>query len=65
MNHYHELLLLPVLWALLRTARRPQVFTQGLITGAVLVAITMWLTSCASSNGCRCCVRCSPSWTIR
>ena len=43
-NQYQELLLLPLLWALLRLARRPQAFTHGLVAGAVVAALAIVLT---------------------
>lgn len=42
-NHYHELLMLPLLWVLMRSARRPQAFVNGLMLGAVLFASAHWL----------------------
>ncbi|MDB5896977.1 MAG: putative rane protein [Ramlibacter sp.] len=41
-NKYQELLLVPVLWALLRVARRPQAFAIGLLLGAFLLAALYW-----------------------
>jgi len=43
LNRYHELLLLPLLWALMRMARKPQAFTNGLMAGALLFAALHWL----------------------
>ncbi|MDB5856597.1 MAG: putative rane protein [Ramlibacter sp.] len=42
-NRYHELLLLPLLWALMRTAWRPNALVNGLMLGAVLFATAHWL----------------------
>ncbi|HEX2545567.1 MAG TPA: hypothetical protein VHL79_11840, partial [Ramlibacter sp.] len=42
-NHYHELLMVPVVWCLLRLSRRPQVFINGLILGCLLLAAAHWL----------------------
>ena len=42
-RHYHELLLLPLLWAMLRNARRPQAFANGLMAGSVLLAALYWI----------------------
>jgi O-antigen ligase len=41
-NKYQELLLVPVLWALLSVARRPQAFAIGLLAGAFLLAALYW-----------------------
>jgi O-antigen ligase len=41
-NKYQELLLAPLLWALLLNARRPQAFASGLIAGALLLAGLYW-----------------------
>jgi O-antigen ligase len=43
MKQYHELALLPILWALMRVSRRPQAFVNGLLLGAVLYATAHWL----------------------
>lgn len=43
LNRYHELLMLPILWALFRIARRPQAFINGLMAGALLMAALYWL----------------------
>lgn len=42
-NRYHELLMIPLLWALMRNARRPQAFANGLILGALVFATLHWL----------------------
>jgi len=42
-NRYHELLMMPLLWALMRNARRPQAFANGLLLGAVVYAALHWL----------------------
>lgn len=42
-NSYHELLMLPLLWALLRVARRPNAFVNGLMLGALAYAAIHWL----------------------
>lgn len=42
-NRYHELLMLPLLWALMHNARRPQAFVNGLMLGALLFAAAHWL----------------------
>jgi O-antigen ligase len=42
-NRYHELLLLPLLWALLRIAHRPNALVNGLMLGAVVFASAHWL----------------------
>jgi O-antigen ligase len=44
-HHYHELLMLPILWALLRNARRPNAFTYGLVAGAIVAALAMTWTA--------------------
>lgn len=43
LNSYHELLLLPLLWALMRVARRPNAFINGLMLGALVYAAMHWL----------------------
>jgi O-antigen ligase len=42
-NRYHELILLPLLWAILRVARRPNALVNGLMLGAVAFATAHWL----------------------
>jgi O-antigen ligase len=42
-NKYQELLMIPLLWALLRNARRPQAFANGLIAGSLLFALMYWV----------------------
>jgi hypothetical protein len=42
-NRYHELVMIPLLWTLMRAARRPQAFANGLMVGAVVFAFTHWL----------------------
>lgn len=42
-NNYHELLMLPLLWALLRLAQRPHAFMAGLFAGALFFAGLNWL----------------------
>lgn len=41
-NHYHELLMVPIVWCLLRLSRRPQVFINGLILGCLVLAVAHW-----------------------
>lgn len=43
LNRYHELLMVPILWCLLRLARHPQWFVRGLFTGALMFAALHWL----------------------
>jgi O-antigen ligase len=43
LNRYHELLMIPVLWVLMRLARRPQAFATGLMAGALFFAALHWL----------------------
>ena len=42
-NRYHELLMIPLLWTLLRLAGRPQRMMQGLLAGALLFAVLHWV----------------------
>jgi O-antigen ligase len=42
-NQYHELLMVPLLWALLRLSARPHVFMGGLIAGALFFAALFWI----------------------
>lgn len=42
-NKYQELLLLPLIWALLRLARRPFFLGQGLVAGALSLASLYWI----------------------
>lgn len=42
-HKYHELLFLPLLWALLRNARWPQAFSNGLVAGALVLAVLYWV----------------------
>lgn len=42
-NHYHELLMVPLLWCLLRVARRPDALVNGLVVGCILLAAAHWL----------------------
>ena len=42
-NKYQELLMIPLLWALLRNARRPQAFANGLIAGSLVFALAYWV----------------------
>jgi O-antigen ligase len=42
-NRYRELLLLPLLWAILRSVRRPNALVNGLMLGAVVLAAAHWL----------------------
>lgn len=44
-NHYHELLMLPVMWAAMRIAWRPQAFTNGLMLGAVFATLILFATA--------------------
>jgi O-antigen ligase len=39
---YQELLLIPLFWTMMRTARRPQVFAVALVVAAVLLAAAYW-----------------------
>ncbi len=43
MNRYHELLMVPLLWAMMRMSRRLHLFMTGLITGALLFAALYWI----------------------
>ncbi len=43
-NHYHELVLAPLLLALLQDARHRRVFIGGLIAGSVLLALGYWVS---------------------
>jgi O-antigen ligase len=43
LNHYHELLMIPLLWALLRLADRPELLMRGLFAGAGAFAALQWL----------------------
>lgn len=43
LNRYHELLMVALLWALIRTARRPQAFSTGLMIGALVFTALHWL----------------------
>lgn len=43
LNRYHELLMVPLLWALMRMARRPQAFSSGLMAGALFFTALHWL----------------------
>lgn len=42
-NRYHELLMMPLLWALLRLAWRPQALIGGLVAGSLALALALWL----------------------
>jgi O-antigen ligase len=42
-NHYHELLLLPFLYGMMRMSRRPQWFVNGLLLAVVTLALLSWL----------------------
>lgn len=42
-NRYHELLFIPLLWALVRQARRPAAFAIGLAAGATYLAAMYWI----------------------
>lgn len=42
-NRYHELLMIPLLWALLRLSERPQRLMQGLLAGAFAFAVLHWV----------------------
>lgn len=42
-NRYQELLVLPLLWAVFRTARRPQAFGVGLACGVAYLAAMYWI----------------------
>ena len=43
LNRYHELLMVALLWALMRTAKRPQAFSTGLMVGALVFTALHWL----------------------
>lgn len=43
LKQYKELLVLPLLIAVLRTAQRPQSFAKGLLLGALFVSILLWI----------------------
>jgi O-antigen ligase len=42
LNKYQELLMVPMLWALLRNARRPQAFVNGFMLGSLVLAGLYW-----------------------
>lgn len=42
-NRYHELLMIPLLWALMQHARRPHAFLWGLAAGAITLAAMHWI----------------------
>jgi O-antigen ligase len=42
-NQYHELLMIPLLWAVMRLSPRRDVFLYGLLVGAVGLALAHWL----------------------
>ncbi|MES2939531.1 MAG: O-antigen ligase family protein [Pseudomonadota bacterium] len=42
-NRYHELLMVPLVWALLRIARAPRALLLGLVAGALWFAALHWL----------------------
>ncbi|MBA2676011.1 hypothetical protein, partial [Ramlibacter sp.] len=42
-NRYHELLMIPLVWALLRIARAPRALLLGLMAGALWFAALHWL----------------------
>jgi O-antigen ligase len=42
-NHYQELLILPLLWAVFSNARRPQAFALGLVIGVAYLAVMYWV----------------------
>ncbi|WP_428569288.1 O-antigen ligase family protein [Ramlibacter sp.] len=42
-NHYHELLLMPVLWALFTLCPRRDAFVWGLLAGSVGLAVAHWI----------------------
>ena len=42
-NHYHELLMIPILWTLMRAGRRRDAFVFGLLVGATGLALAHWL----------------------
>jgi O-antigen ligase len=44
-NRYQELLMLPAMWAVMRIAKRPQAFVNGLMLAAVLTAVTLFATA--------------------
>jgi O-antigen ligase len=42
-NRYHELMMIPLLWVLMRSARAPQSFFHGLMAGALAFALVHWM----------------------
>ncbi|NML45769.1 O-antigen ligase family protein [Ramlibacter sp. G-1-2-2] len=44
-NHYHELLMLPVMWAVMRLAWRPQAFTNGLMLAGLIATAILFATA--------------------
>ena len=46
-NHYHELLLAPLLLALLQDNRHRRILFNGLVAGALLLAIVHWVSALA------------------
>lgn len=43
LNRYHELLMIGLLWAIMRLAKRPQAFSSGLMAGALFYTALHWL----------------------
>jgi hypothetical protein len=48
-NHYHELLFAPLLFALMSNARHRLIFMRALLTSAVLLALAHWVSLFAPS----------------
>lgn len=42
-NHYHELLMAPLVWAMVRLSSRPQAFFRGLVLACLLLSAAHWL----------------------
>lgn len=49
-NHYQELLLLPLLWAVFSIAQRPQAFALGLVLGIVYLSGMYWVFGSTMDN---------------
>ena len=43
-NAYHELLMFPLIWAVFRVARKPEIFFKLLLVGAVLASLGIWIS---------------------
>jgi len=50
-NRYHELLLVPLLWALLRISHAPQALFLGLAAGALMLAGLHWIAPAVDALG--------------